>query len=468
MIVTLGDKRKVIFVDPGYGSQGWGSFGSSHWSSIVHHGVCALSAYVKAAGWDTELIDVRKLRSPDEFRARVAAENGAALWAFTCRTLDFNTVTSLVDIVKGEKPDAKTAVGGVHPTILPGDFEGNANVDYIVKGEGEAALVTLLKELESGGAAARHRSGDYIDLDSAPFDDREIYDYPVSVRLANYPGVFEPPMVTMITSRGCPFNCFFCQPAERMVFGKRIRYRAVSRVVEELNLLRDRYHFNSVKYYDDHFLANREWIEEFIGAMGRAGQSKPFLVQTRADAICRNGDLLDDLKRIGLTQVIVGFESGSDRVLKFLKKGTTSEQNVEAGRILHEHGLRIVANIMIGIPTEEKEDVEATIEMVGKIRPQVPSVSFYTPIPGSFLYDYCVEKGLSLVESYDDMLRDPTKPKIKGVDYEYLTRAMDRVMGARFGNALFGRLVATAYRMTKSNLRLRSFLVGIYNRFFNR
>ena len=130
------------------------------------------------------------------------------------------------------------------------------------------------------------------------------------------------------------------------------------------------------------------------------------------------------MKRAGLAMFLIGFESGNQRVLKFLRKGTTVEMNYRAAKICKKYGIRIWANYMLGIPTETKEETMDTVKMIHAIRPYRPSPAFFTPHPGSDLYEYCVKSDLSLIKSYDGYSRSPNEPKIKGTDYVFLQKAL--------------------------------------------
>jgi radical SAM superfamily enzyme YgiQ (UPF0313 family) len=140
------------------------------------------------------------------------------------------------------------------------------------------------------------------------------------------------------------------------------------------------------------------------------------------------------MARAGLKGYFVGFESGNARVLNFLRKGTTPERNLEAAKVCRQYGLAIWANYMLGIPTETKEEVMDTVNMVREIDPDYYSPSFFTPHPGTDLYDYCVEHDLSLITDYDSYRRNPTEPKIKGQDYEFLKWARDHSQKRLFRN----------------------------------
>jgi radical SAM superfamily enzyme YgiQ (UPF0313 family) len=127
----------------------------------------------------------------------------------------------------------------------------------------------------------------------------------------------------------------------------------------------------------------------------------------------------------GLRGYFIGFESGSDRVLRFIRKGTKREQNLAAGRICRKYGISIWANYMLGLPTETQEEVLETISMLKELDPDYYSPAFYTPHPGSDLYTYCVENDLSLIRDHGSYRRNPDEAKIKGIDYEWLTWALE-------------------------------------------
>jgi radical SAM superfamily enzyme YgiQ (UPF0313 family) len=120
---------------------------------------------------------------------------------------------------------------------------------------------------------------------------------------------------------------------------------------------------------------------------------------------------------------------------------------------------------MLGTPTEEEDDVKATISLAKEMKPEFTSISFFTPIPGNDLYTECKEKDLILSEDPEMWVEfSPEIPKIKGKDYERLKKATAEIMGDRFGGSLIGKLIRYLYVKTKYHYRLRSFLVYLYSR----
>ena len=458
---------KILLIDPSFGEGGFGSFGRNFSSSQIHPGLCSIGAYVSSKGYsDIKLLDLRALRGWEEFRAQVA-EIAPDVAGVTIMSCDFDVAMKAIDTIKEINHNIIVVVGGVHPTVAPADLQDNEKIDHIILGEGEISFVDLLQAIERGEEPEKMIFGVKPDLDSLPFEDRQLYHYDVSVKFRNFPGIFKPPMITMVASRGCPFDCSFCAPHAKTMFGTKVRYRSVSHVIDELNMLRDRYQFNSVMFYDYSLTLSKKWIMEFCDEYQRSGFRAKIWANSRADLICRNEDAIKRLSEIGLKMLAIRFESGSQRILDFLQKGTTVEQNLEATEICKKYGIIVRGLFMLGAPTETKEDVQATLDMIRKMKPHVYSFSFFTPMPGSHLYEYCKERDLILVKSYSDLAKmGPELPKVKGIDYEYLKGAVEESMGFRFGGKIAGKLIRYIFVKTRSGrwLRLRYLLIYLYTK----
>ncbi len=452
---------RILMVDPGFGSRSWDTFKESHWTSIIHHGLCGLSACLKEKGYsDVHLADIRQLKSKNDFEQRVR-EVAPDIVAMTMRSCDINMTRDLALQVRKVEPRAKIVVGGLHISIDP-EYALNLDCfDHVVQGEGEISFLELVDQVSRGENPPRHIIGIPPDLDALPWIDRELYPYHITINNPNYEGVFKAPMVTMLCSRGCIFNCSFCQPHARKHFGKGARIRSPRNVYEELEALYERYRFNCVKFYDYTFTQYPEWVEEFCDYYQTI--AKPFWIQSRADLIVKHPHIIKLLKNVGLKMIAVGFESGSNSVLRTLRKGATRDINLHAARIVNENAVLLSGSFMLGIPGENPEDVEATISMASSMKPEFTSVSFFTPIPGNDLYDECKKRDLIINDHPETWVEfSPEVPKIKEIDYEYLKNAAARIMGSKFGSGVLGRLIRYFYVKTKYNYRLRRYLVRLY------
>lgn len=421
----------TTLIYPGIAGYGFGSLGRGMEAGWVSHGLAHLSSAAKAQAFAVDLIDLRALSGWDQFRDELCRRRPDVA-ALTMMSVDYNPATEAARIVKELLPETVTVAGGPHPTVMPDEVAQIAAFDYIVTGEGEITFPWLLGELRAGRRPeSRVLIGEMPDLDAIPFPDRGLFldewrrhGYTLESPEVPFVPDLPAPFLTIIAGRGCKYNCNFCQPAERALFGRRVRKRSPENIVAELKVLRDRYRFASFMFHDDCLTENREWVLDFCDRYQQAGFTQPFFCQSRADLIVKHEDMVRRMAQVGLKGYFIGFESGNDRVLKFLRKGTTRDKNLAAAAVCRKYGIKIWANYMLGLPTETKEEVMDTISMLKEIDPDWYSPAFYTPHPGSDLYDYCLEHELSLITSHDQFRRNPWETKIKGQDPEFLQWAV--------------------------------------------
>jgi radical SAM superfamily enzyme YgiQ (UPF0313 family) len=391
---------------------------SHEWTARwINHGVALLISYCKSQGFNVDLVDTR--RNHDWFNFELAMRRYEVV-CFSVNTIDYPIYLECLEHLKTVNPLATVIVGGVHPTVKLEDFMNDKRVDYIIQKEGELALVGLLHCIRGGVRdIPRVTVGKSVGLDLIPYIDRSLWlpEFPWGL---NFSG--KEPFVTILASRACTQNCSFCQPCSKIMFGNEERRRSVDNVIGELVEL-NKAGFNSWMIHDDGFLQNLEWVKQFIkGYKETIGVPRPFIIQSRANYPVQHPEIIKELKEIGLEVAIVGFESGSDDVLKIMRKGTTREINLKGAEILHKNGIKIFANIMFGVPGETLQDVKDTMSMIKTIKPEHFSAATYSPYPGNDLHDYCQKNKLILNEYAS---RYPGEQKIKGIQYNFIQQEID-------------------------------------------
>mgnify|MGYP001561442350 CR=1 FL=1 len=418
---------------------GWGSYvrNGNNESSYINHGLAMISAVLKDAGHEPFLMDLRSFQSWEHF------ENTLKVQQYECSLISFLSCDYIyalkaAEIMKRVAPAKKIIGGGIHLSVT--QTKSFPNIDSIVWGEGETHIVEIIKAIERGEELKPvYELRPVENLDTLPFVDRNFFNPEMeetSPLLAGLPQ----PFITMVAGRGCWGRCRFCFPSRNLISGNKIHIRSPNHFISEMELLIRTRGMGSLMIHDD-LLGTKNWMIEFIEEWDkRINRRIPIWCQLRADSIIRIKEFIPQLSRIGLTYVSVGLESGSERMLNFLDKGTTVEQNIEACKILHDNDINIFGNFILGLPTETEEDINATGRMLAEIKPSFFARSIWTSYSGNTLYDYCKENDLwvhgaknnfpyhdnndfdgEAFEHYS-MHRYPWERKMKGVDYDYLAR----------------------------------------------
>ncbi len=287
-----------------------------------------------------------------------------------------------------------TVIGGVHVSILP--EEALKHADIVVKGEGEVAMLDIIRENIRSGVVSRP----YIkNIDDVPPPARHLMqmDFYLHARDRlpdSHLFCFIPPhakIASILTSRGCPFSCIFCHNSWRDVPW---RFNSPERVIFEIEQLIKIYDIEVLVFIEDNFFANRSRVQKICNLLKEKGINIIWAANARVDNI--DLEILKIAKDAGCREVIFGFESGSQRILNVLNKKTTVEQNKRAIELCNKVGLIPAGTVMIGNPTETIEDIRATQQFLREADIKIKSVgvSITTPFPGTELWNWCKERKL--------------------------------------------------------------------------
>lgn len=318
--------------------------------------------------------------------------------------------------------------------------------DYVIVGEGEIALGELLESLvhrsklepdEVAGVRSRRTAESEVapripirNLDDMPFPAWEAVDLERyrQIWLRRH-GYFS---LSMVTTRGCPYHCNWCA---KPIWGQRYNSRSPENVVEEMEWLARSARPDHIWFTDDIFGLKKGWIEQFARLLEGKGLRIPFKCLMRADLV--NEAVAEALGRAGCTMVWIGAESGSQKVLDAMEKGTTVSDNDRATARLRRQGIAVGYFLQFGYPGEEWSDIKQTIRMIRNNRPDDIGVSISYPLPGTKFYAR-VRSEMDGKENWIDS--DDLAPLFRGryrrSFYRILHRAVHREFRARraFGN----------------------------------
>lgn len=269
-------------------------------------------------------------------------------------------------------------------------------VDYVVLGEGEISLLELIEKLDNNelvenipgiifnknnsiintGRRAVIRNVDELPMPAWDLVDIDRY----KTLWKNKHGYFS---LNMVGSRGCVFKCNWCA---KPLFGNRYHARSVESVVAELKLLVNEFRAEHIWFCDDIFGIKNSWIKEFADAVVRENLQFKFKIQSRADLLLEKGTA-KYLAMAGCDEVWIGAESGSQKILDAMEKGTSVEQIYMSRMLLKKFNIKSAFFLQFGYPGETKEDIDATLKMVIDLMPDNIGISITYPLPGTKLFE---------------------------------------------------------------------------------
>jgi anaerobic magnesium-protoporphyrin IX monomethyl ester cyclase len=391
-------------------------------------GLAYVAASLENAGFKVEIIDNYMLKKTVDYVKSEVRKLEPEIVGITCGSVTYQQCIITAKAIKQVLPSCKIVVGGWHPSYMPETMLKHSEIDYVIIGEGERAVVELVNSITKGadtstiakiaGVACRY-NGKIVknsslpidDLDDIPFPARHLL--PMDLYLRKMEFLSANPVDTMNVIRGCPYNCAFCDT--KGLWGSKCRSFSPSRIVEEIDHLVNNYGTRGIYFIGDNFTINKKKTKEFCDLLKRSGLDVEWICDTRVDLISR--DLLREMRNAGCRTIWFGVESGSPHILKKLNKGVSIKQTVKTFKLCREEEIQISCSMMLGIPGETVDDLKATLNLAKKLNPDWIHFNIFVAYPGSSLYDEVLKNGL-----YDRLEDFVAYVKTKEFDYEMLLK----------------------------------------------
>lgn len=322
--------------------------------------------------------------------------------------------------IRKNHPNKPIIWGGVHPTAVREQTLQHSLVDYIVWGEGEFALPQLLEAICAGKGFESIKGigykigkqtfiterSDYAPLNRVFYLPYHLLDIDCYTRKMLIGG---DRWLPVMTSRGCPFRCKFCNNSSLAYPNTKIRFHSLDHILNNISTLVDEYGIDGIGFEDEMTAVNDKRIIELCHALRSLNKELTYRISTRIDIITRLSDSTLRLMRdTGFVSMGYGIESGSQRLLDFMGKGITIKQILDADKRLTKFGFYKSYNFMIGLPTETLEEMKMTLRLLVKVARNskycpypCSQITAYVPLPDTELFFIAQEHGFRLPENLE-------------------------------------------------------------------
>ena len=397
---------KILLINPPFSKEY--SVGSSRSIRYVLNitpplGLAYLAATLEKNGFYVKIIDCTVGISYKELFKQLI-EIKPDVIGVTATTANLETAKFVAKKIKEFLPYAILIIGGAHLTAMPYETMKLGYFDIGVLGEGEVTFLELVNHIQNigfqklecvngliykkDGIISRTPEREFIkNLDDLPRPARHLLP-PLSKYRPTPASYRRLPLGIIITSRGCPYRCTFC---DRSVFGNIYRQRSAEDVLNELEEVVYKYGAKEIRFFDDVFTLDRERTLKICEGFRKRKLKIPWTCLTAVSTV--NKELLKEMKSAGCWQVLYGLESGDSNMLRLLKKGNTVEQNIQAVKWAKEGGLSVRADFIVGTPGETMESLNKTLRFAIDMDLDYAHFNKFVPFPGTELYGFLTSNG---------------------------------------------------------------------------
>ncbi len=389
-------------------------------------GLAYVAAALEKSGFIVEIYDNYLLERPiEEVKAEIKKRQPQIV-GITCSSLTYTRCVETAKAAKEACSTCKVVVGGPHPSYMPETMLQHNEIDYVIIGEGEQAMVNLARSIlhgeqdsviskipgvacRIGGETVKTPSEFISDLDTIPYPARHMLPMKMYDRILPYLDV--KPVDTMSILRGCPYQCAYCETRE--LWGTVCRAFSPQRVIDEIKHMTENYGTRGIYFVGDNFTINKKRTADLCHLIKENKLDIKWTCETRADLV--NKELLFDMKSAGCQTMFFGVESGSPKIQQKLNKDIDLQEVKRTFELCKQVGIRTATSFMLGIPGETVDDMHDTFKFAKTLNADICMFNIYIACPGSKLYDEVVSEHL-----YDQMDNYLARVKTKEFDYDML------------------------------------------------
>jgi radical SAM superfamily enzyme YgiQ (UPF0313 family) len=368
-------------------------------------GLLYIAALIRKHNHTVDVVDVPALKWSVQNIVDFVLSSNPDVIGISAMTINIVNAMKIAQNLKDNNITSPIILGGPHITAVPAEtLMTCASFDYGVIGEGEFTFLELIENIQNTqslnqiqGIAWRDASGEIIVNPPRPFMyDLDILPLPAWDLLPNFPDAYPQnsletkrlPAASIITSRGCPHKCTFC---DRSVFGSRVRSHGAEYTLNMIRHLRDNYSIKDLMILDDNFLLDKEKLFTICDTIIDENMDLKWYCLSHVKFMTE--DRLKKIKEAGCWIMEVGIESGCERILRLLNRNTPKAEIAAAIKRAKKTGIRVKGNFIFGLPTETRESLEETIKFATDIDISLFQQGFLTIWPGCELARNAVEYG---------------------------------------------------------------------------
>ena len=365
-------------------------------------GIAYIAAVLEEDGFDVKIIDAAALEMDWDTLENEIGKYSPDVVAITALTPTIEKALKTAEIAKNTCESAKIVLGGYHPTftytaLLKKDF-----IDIVVLGEGEYTMLELVRALEKKQDLREVKGIACIDfktpprnmiedIDSIPFPARHLLPMD-TYKVLN----IKLPTGTLISGRGCPFNCSFC--ASSAMHGQKIRFRSAQNIVDEIEHLIEDHDAEMIAFMEDTFTLSQDRVVEICDEIIKRDLDFFWGCTARVDTVSK--PLLEKMREAGCITIFYGVESADQQLLDGMNKKISVDRIKKAFKLTKEADMRTIASVAIGMPGDTKENIEKTINFVKDLDASYALFSLATPYPGTAFYKEARDKNLIKVDDW--------------------------------------------------------------------